>query len=119
MLMPVRSWVPALLLLAAMVSAAPVNAQQTQAPAPCSAPVDPGQAKQDDAGVAAARSGGLDLHVVLQCAGFSVVVQDGIDDAVGDDYARQAERAYVRLAEETGEKLSPRAVLFAFVNQDG
>jgi hypothetical protein len=48
-----------------------------------------------------------------------VVVQDGIADEVAEDYGRHAERAYIRLAEESGQVLAPRGVLFAFVDQDG
>jgi hypothetical protein len=40
-------------------------------------------------------------------------------EAVANDYAEQAERASVQPAKETGAVLTPRAVLFAFVNQDG
>ncbi len=107
--------VAALLVFATLAGAAPASAQST----PCSGPVDPAQARLDDAGVAAALAGGLELRVVRQCAGFSVVVQAAIDGAAADDYGRQAERAYQVLAQETGARLSPRAVLFVFVNQDG
>src|SRR5579859_3196571 len=82
----------------------------------CPAPSDPQQAQLDAAGVATAQAGGLALSVAAACQGFSVVVQDGVDPT---DYVSFAKQAYSRLAAETGETLSPRAVLFVFANQSG
>ena len=96
-----------------------LGARPAAAGARCPAPDDPRQAELDQAGLAGAQAGGLSLSVVRQCAGFSVIVQDGIDPAAAADYATQAEQVYARLASETGNTLSPRAVLFVFADQAG
>jgi len=87
--------------------------------APCLAPVDQEQARLDEAGLANAAANGLDLSIVRQCAGFSIVAQAGVDGAAADEFTTFAEKAYVRLAGETNRTLAPRAVLFLFADQDG
>ena len=85
----------------------------------CAAPVSAAQDRLDQLGVAAAARGGLDLDITRQCAGFSIVVQRGVERAVAEDYARHAERVVAQLSAESQVSLAPRAVLFVFVDQAG
>src|SRR5438270_713037 len=100
------------LLLAVLLSApmlvdgAAAHAQQSV----CAAPLDPRQAQLDASGIATANAGGLNVEVIRQCAGFSVVVQRDVNPELAEAYATAAESAYNRLAAETGRTLSPRAV---------